>query len=101
MKKFPSLCMLGSASLFAVLFASTALADVTVHVLRSEVPNTEKAYHQKMVAGFKKSHPGVDISFQYIANEAYKQKLTTLLQSDQKPDLIFSFSGGVLAQQAR
>lgn len=100
MKRLSGLPTLGAASLLATLFASTAFADVTVHVLRPEVPNTEKAYHEKMVADFEKSHPGVDVAFEYIANEAYKQKLTTLLQSDQKPDLIFSWAGGVLTQQA-
>ncbi|HXV28900.1 MAG TPA: ABC transporter substrate-binding protein [Sinorhizobium sp.] len=100
MKTFASLRALRTASLLIALSASTALADTTVHILRPEVPASEKAYHQKMVESFETSHPGVDIAFEYIANEAYKQKLTTLLQSDQKPDLIFSFSGGVLEQQA-
>lgn len=100
MKPIPTLRMLAATSAFAALFASTALADATVHILRSEVPNSEKAYHQQMAGDFEKSHPGVQIEFEYISNEAYKQKLTTLLQSEQKPDLIFSFSGGVLKQQA-
>lgn len=71
-----------------------------VKVLRAEVPPAEKAYYNAVVAAFEKANPGVDVSFQYLANEAYKQKLTTLLQSDQKPGIIFSWAGGVLAQQA-
>ncbi|MEZ2221587.1 ABC transporter substrate-binding protein [Rhizobium sp. RCC_161_2] len=85
--------------LFA-LTGSAALADTTVRVLRAEVPADEKAYYDTIVKEFETTHPGVNVVFEYLANEAYKQKLTTLLQSNQKPDIIFSWAGGVLRDQA-
>jgi len=88
-----------TAAVIAMLSASAALASA-VHVLRPEVPANEKAYYKDVIAAFEKIHPGVDVSFEYLSNEAYKQKLTTLLQSSQKPDIIFSWAGGVLRQQA-
>ena len=88
-----------TASLLALLGGSAQAGDVKV--LRPEVPPTEKAYYETVVKAFEQAHPGVNISFEYLANEAYKQKLTTLLQSNQKPDIIFSWSGGVLQQQAK
>ncbi len=81
------------------LSMGTATAGA-VKVLRPEVPSSEKAYYDSVVAEFQKTNPDITVTFEYLANEAYKQKLTTLLQSKQKPDIIFSWSGGVLAQQA-
>ncbi len=95
-----SMRVLRNTALFLSLSASTVLAQTTVDILRPEVPANEKAYYDQVVREFEKAHTGVDISFEYLANEAYKQKLSTLLQSDQKPDLIYSWAGGVLAQQA-
>jgi raffinose/stachyose/melibiose transport system substrate-binding protein len=40
------------------------------------------------------------VQFEYLSTEAYKQKLPTLLQSDARPDLFYSWGGGVLADQA-
>lgn len=95
-----SMRVLRNTALFLSLSAPTVLAQTTVNILRPEVPANEKAYYDQVVSDFEKAHTGVDISFEYLANEAYKQKLSTLLQSDQKPDLIYSWAGGVLAQQA-
>ncbi|MFT2214783.1 extracellular solute-binding protein [Rhizobium giardinii] len=95
-----SIRMLRNTALFLSLSASTVLAQTTVNILRPEVPANEKAYYDRVVSEFEKTHTGVDIAFEYLANEAYKQKLSTLLQSDAKPDLIYSWAGGVLAQQA-
>lgn len=95
-----SIRVLRNAAVFLSLSASTVLAQTTVNILRPEVPANEKAYYDRVVSEFKKTHSGVDIAFEYLANEAYKQKLSTLLQSDAKPDLIYSWAGGVLAQQA-
>ena len=38
---------------------------------------------------------------QFLEGEAFKQKLTTLLQSDAMPDLFYSWGGGVFHEQAR
>ena len=44
-------------------------------------------------------NPGVKIEPQYLENEAYKAKLTTLLQSRDKPAMYYSWAGGVLRTQ--
>ena len=92
---------LAASALFITLSAAMALADTTVKVLRPEVPENEKAFYTNVIADFEATHKGTKVSFEYLANEAYKQKLTTLLQSDQKPDIIFSWSGGVLEAAGR
>ena len=46
-------------------------------------------------------HPGVKVELQYLENEAYKKKLTTLLQSPDRPNIIYSWGGGVLREQVK
>ena len=41
------------------------------------------------------------VEVQYLENEAYKKKLTTLLQSPDKPNIIYSWGGGVLREQVK
>ncbi|MGO4569293.1 ABC transporter substrate-binding protein [Rhizobium sp. 2YAF20] len=94
------------AAAFLAAFTSTALAlpafaDTTIKVLRSEPGNEgEKALYQQMVTAYEAEHPGIHVQFEYLSTEAYKQKLPTLLQSDARPDLFYSWGGGVLADQA-
>ena len=38
---------------------------------------------------------------QFLENEAYKAKLTTLLQSNDAPDIVYSWGGGVLDEQVK
>ena len=41
------------------------------------------------------------VEIQYLENEAYKKKLTTLLQSPDRPHIIYSWGGGVLREQVK
>ena len=41
-----------------------------------------------------KANPGQHIKWEYLENEAFKQKLPTLLQSEQRPDIFYSWGGG-------
>jgi raffinose/stachyose/melibiose transport system substrate-binding protein len=88
------------AALMAASLATPGFAEVTVNVLRAETSDAEKALNEGMATAFESAHPGVDVKFEYLANEAYKQKLPTLLQSDARPDIFYSWGGGVLAEQA-
>lgn len=83
----------------AALGSVAAAADTTVRVLRVEVSDTEKQYYSDVVTEYEASHPDVDIEFEYIANEAYKTRLPTLLQSDQRPDIFYSWGGEGLRDQ--
>ncbi len=44
-------------------------------------------------------HKGVKVQFKYLENEAFKAKLPTMLQSDDRPDLFYSWAGGVMQAQ--
>ena len=48
---------------------------------------------------FEASHPGVKIEITVLENEAFKQKLATVMQSGQAPDIFRSWGGGVMYDQ--
>ena len=72
-------------------------ADVTVHLLH--VNQTGDPFWKQVAEDYNKSHPGVKVVVDYMENEAYKAKLPTLLQSKDRPDIIYSWAGGVMRAQ--
>jgi raffinose/stachyose/melibiose transport system substrate-binding protein len=92
------------AAMALVLFASAwtaAAADVTVRVLHVEQNPQASGFWNDIARRYMAEHPGVKVELQYLENEAYKKKLTTLLQSPDRPNIIYSWGGGVLREQVR
>lgn len=83
----------------AALGSVTAAADTTVTVLRIESSSAEKRYYEEVVAAYEAEHPDVDVEFEYLANEAYKTRLPTMLQSSQRPDIYYTWGGEGLRDQ--
>ncbi|MBD3896072.1 extracellular solute-binding protein [Halomonas sp. ML-15] len=83
----------------AALGSCIAAADTTVRVLRVEISDVEKQYYDDIIAEYEAQNPDVTIEFEYIANEAYKTRLPTLLQSGQRPDIFYSWGGEGLRDQ--
>ena len=54
----------------------------------------------KMAKAFEATHPGVTFEITPLENEAFKTKLTTVIQAGDPPDIFHTWGGGVLAQQA-
>lgn len=54
---------------------------------------------QKMADAYTKAHPNVEIKITVLENEAFKTKLTTVMQSGEVPDIFQSWGGGGLAEQ--
>jgi raffinose/stachyose/melibiose transport system substrate-binding protein len=54
----------------------------------------------KMARQFEATHPGVKFEITPLENEAYKTKLTTVVQAGDPPDIFHTWGGGVLFQQA-
>ena len=78
---------------------NTAKADVTVKWLHIEVnPNQVKIW-EEVARDFEAKNPGVKVDMQFLENEAYKAKAPTLLQSKDRPHIIYSWAGGVLKAQ--
>ncbi|MFI7544758.1 extracellular solute-binding protein [Actinoplanes sp. NPDC049599] len=53
-----------------------------------------------MARRFEATHPGVKFEITPLENEAFKTKLTTVIQAGDPPDIFHTWGGGVLAQQA-
>jgi raffinose/stachyose/melibiose transport system substrate-binding protein len=62
---------------------------------------TDKAFYQGVVDEYEKAHPNVTIEVTVLENEAFKSKLTTVMQSGNPPDIFHSWGGGVLAEYAK
>lgn len=60
----------------------------------------DKALFQSFADEFMKANPDVKIEITVLENEAFKSKLTTVMQSGNPPDLFHSWGGGVLAEYA-
>lgn len=93
---------LPAAAFLAAMFAGAAGAQTTtVRVLHVEQNPTIVAYWNDIARAYEAANPGTKVELQYLENEAYKKKLTTLLQSSDKPDIIYSWGGGVLREQVK
>lgn len=62
---------------------------------------TDKSFYQGVVDEYMKAHPNVTIEVTILENEAFKSKLTTVMQSGTPPDIFHSWGGGVLAEYAK
>ena len=50
---------------------------------------------------YEKAHPGVKVEFDFLENEAFKAKLPTLLQSNDRPGIFWSWGAGVMHKQIK
>jgi len=60
-----------------------------------------KSNWQNLANQYMKAHPNVKIKITILENDAFKTKLTTVMQSGSPPDLFHSWGGGVLFQYAK
>jgi len=82
-----------------LLTAGAAAADTTVKWLHIEVNPAQVKIWEEVARSYESAHPGVKIEMQFLENEAYKAKLQTILQSKDRPNIIYSWAGGVLKAQ--
>ena len=76
-----------------------AAADTTVKWLHIEVNPAQVKIWEEVARAYEATHPGVKVEMQFLENEAYKAKLPTILQSKDRPHIIYSWAGGVLKAQ--
>ena len=81
------------------LAVGTAAADTTVKWLHIEANPAQVKIWDEVARAYEAAHPGVRIEMQFLENEAYKAKLPTILQSKDRPHVIYSWAGGVLKAQ--
>src|SRR5258705_2191620 len=76
-----------------------AAADTTVKWLHIEANPAQVKIWEEVARAYEAAHPGVRIEMQFLENEAYKAKLPTILQSKDRPHIIYSWAGGVMKTQ--
>jgi raffinose/stachyose/melibiose transport system substrate-binding protein len=81
--------------------ASMAQAAGTVRWLHIEQNPDVAAFYTDVARRFEAANPGTKVELQYLENESFKKKLTTLLQSPERPHIIYSWAGGVLREQVK
>jgi len=79
--------------------AGTSLAQTTVKWLHLEVNPAQIKIWEEVAREFEAKNPGTKVEMQFLENESYKAKLPTLLQSNDRPHIIYSWAGGVLKAQ--
>src|SRR3954464_13960908 len=89
--------LLAAAGLSLAIVA--AAADTTVKWLHIETNPAQVKIWEEVARAYEAEHPGVKIEMQFLENEAYKAKLPTILQSKDRPHIIYSWAGGVLKAQ--
>jgi raffinose/stachyose/melibiose transport system substrate-binding protein len=79
--------------------APTAAPKVTVNWWHISTKDPGLSFWQKLADEYMASHPNVTIKITVLENEAFKTKLTTVMQSGNPPDIFQSWGGGVMNQQ--
>ncbi|RPH75101.1 extracellular solute-binding protein, partial [bacterium] len=60
----------------------------------------ERGLWQKLADEYMAAHPNVAIEITVLENEAFKTKMTTVMQSGDPPDIFQSWGGGVMNEYA-
>ncbi len=95
----PKLAVAGLIAAVA-LAPRLAAAETVVRWMINDSTPAQTQWMKDVAHAYEQGHPGVRIDVQPIAGEAYKAKLTTALQSNDRPNLIYTWSGGVFFAQA-
>lgn len=73
---------------------------VTVTWWHISTAESHKAAFQKMADDYMAAHPNVTIEVTVLENEAFKTKMTTVMQGGTPPDIFQSWGGGVMNDYA-
>jgi raffinose/stachyose/melibiose transport system substrate-binding protein len=80
---------------------ATPAAKVTINWWHISTKDPALTDWQKMADDYTKAHPNVEIKITVLENEAFKTKLTTVMQSGEVPDIFQSWGGSGLAEQIK
>ncbi len=79
---------------------ATEAPKVTITWWHIQVADDQKALWQQMADDYMAAHPNVTIEITVLENEAFKTKLTTVMQSGNPPDIFQSWGGGTMNEYA-
>ena len=73
---------------------------VTVTWWHIQVADDQKALWQQMADDYMATNPNIQVDITVLENEAFKTKLTTVMQSGDPPDIFQSWGGGTMNEYA-
>jgi len=83
--------------LLALSFSAAAAQDqVTIRWWHISTEASQAAYWQGLADAYTAAHPNVTIEITVLENAAFKERLTTVMQAGDPPDLFQSWGGAVL-----
>lgn len=100
----------GSRFVFILLVVALALAlvapaaaqdKVTIDWWHISTQTDQAAYWQGLADQYMAANPNVDIQITILENDAFKQKLVTVMQAGDPPDIFQSWGGAVLWSYAK
>jgi raffinose/stachyose/melibiose transport system substrate-binding protein len=86
-----------------LLAAAPAMAQkaVTFNWWHLAVNDPDRSYFQGVADEYMKMHQNVTINITILENEAFKAKVTTLMQSGDPPDMFHTWGGGLMSEYAK
>ncbi len=81
--------------------SATGNQKVTINWWFLDGQAKQNADWQNVAKQYMKAHPNVTIKTTIIENQAFKQKLATVMQAGQPPDIFHSWGGGILFNYAK
>ena len=88
------------AAILGLAAIAPAQAQTVVRHLHITSIPAEVELMNSIAADFMAQNPDIKVELPFLENEAFKAKLTTLLQSADAPDVFHSWGGGVFYEQA-
>ena len=88
-------------TLLCLISHSNIVSAETVTMLHEENKPEQQELWDQFAHEFEALHPNIHIEMQYMENEQFKAKLPTLLQSDNRPNIFYSWGGGNFADRAK
>ena len=82
------------------LATTSAQEQVTITWWHIDTADSQAAVWQGLADEYMAAHPNVNIEITILENEAFKDRLVTVMQAGDPPDLFRSWGGGVLWQFA-
>lgn len=92
--------MIALAAMLSIAVIIPVQAQTIVRHLHIASIPAEVDLMNQAVAEFEAANPDIKVELPFLENEAFKAKLTTLLQSADAPDVFHSWGGGVFYEQA-
>ncbi|MDF2679162.1 MAG: sugar transporter substrate-binding protein [Brevibacillus sp.] len=73
--------------------SSTSNDQITLRFFHRWPRDPDKTYFEQVVKDFEKANPNIHIETEAVLNDAYKEKISVLLGTNNPPDIYFSWSG--------